>query len=57
MGKRTRRGVQESLHPFLYRSIIKGCTGLQLEIDKNVYVIIIVCTQIYYLLCEVGRYI
>lgn len=37
---RTRRGVQESLHPFLYRSIIKGCTGLQLEIDKNVYVII-----------------
>ena len=30
----------ESLHPFLYRSIMKGCTGLQLEIDKNVYVII-----------------
>lgn len=57
MGKRTRKGVQESLHPFWYRSIMKGCTGLQLEIDKNVYVIIIVCTQIYYLLCEVGRYI
>ena len=37
MGKRTRRGVQESLHPFLYRSIMKGYTGLQLEIDKNVY--------------------
>ena len=40
MGKRTRKGVQESLHPFWYRSIMKGCTGLQLEIDKNVYVII-----------------
>lgn len=40
MGKRTRRGVQESLHPFLYRSIIEDYTGLQLEIDKNVYVII-----------------
>lgn len=40
MGKRTRKGVQESLHPFWYRSIMKNCADLQLEIDKNVYVII-----------------
>lgn len=35
MGKRTRRGVQESLHPFWYRSIMKNCADLQLEIDKK----------------------
>ena len=32
---RTRKGVQESLHPFWYRSIMKNCADLQLEIDKK----------------------
>ena len=35
MGKRTRKGVQESLHLFWYRSIMKNCADLQLEIDKK----------------------
>ena len=36
MGKRTRKGVQESLHLFLYRSIIENCgVDLQREIHRK----------------------